>query len=167
MRRLGLVVAAGYVLTVVAANWAISTFGLVPVGFGLLAPAGVYFAGVAFTLRDITQEFLGRLAVACAILAGAALSWLVASPALAVASAVAFGVSELADFAVYTPLRDRGWTLAVLCSNVAGLIVDSVLFLLLAFGSLRFLPGQVVGKTWVTLAAVVLILTFRRRQRAA
>ena len=28
-----------YIATIVGANWAISTFGLVPVGFGLMAPA--------------------------------------------------------------------------------------------------------------------------------
>jgi len=44
---------ATYILTIFAANWAITQFGLVPVGFGLLAPAGVYFAGLAFTLRDL------------------------------------------------------------------------------------------------------------------
>ena len=32
-------------------------------GFGLMAPAGVYFAGLAFTFRDLTQEKLGRRAV--------------------------------------------------------------------------------------------------------
>ena len=48
-----------YIATIFAANWAIATFGVVPVGFGLMAPAGVYFAGLAFTLRDLTQERLG------------------------------------------------------------------------------------------------------------
>ena len=49
-----------YVATIFAANWAIAAFGVVPVGFGLMAPAGVYFAGLAFTFRDLTQEKLGR-----------------------------------------------------------------------------------------------------------
>ena len=44
----------GYIATIFAANWAISTFGIIPVGFGLLALAGVYFAGLTFTLRDLT-----------------------------------------------------------------------------------------------------------------
>ena len=52
-----------YVATIFAANWAIAAFGVVPVGFGLMAPAGVYFAGLAFTFRDLTQEKLGRRAV--------------------------------------------------------------------------------------------------------
>lgn len=52
-------------------------------------------------------------------------------------------MSELADFAIYTPLQWRGLVRAVLASAVARLVVDSLVFLLLAFGSLEFLPGQV------------------------
>lgn len=151
-----------YVGTVVAANWAITRYGLVPVGFGLLAPAGVYFAGLGFTLRDVGQDLAGRWAVLAAIVVGAGLSWLVATPQLALASAAAFGLSELADFAVYTPLRRRGWLTAVAASNVVGLIVDSVLFLWIAFGSLQFLAGQLIGKAWITLAAVAALYAGRR-----
>jgi len=159
--RLGYVTALLYIGTVFAANWAISRFGLVPVGFGLLAPAGVYFAGLAFTLRDLTHEALGRRAVLLAILLGALCS-VVISPALAVASGVAFLVSELADFAVYTPLRQRHWLGAVALSNTVGLTLDSVLFLWLAFGSLQFLPGQILGKAWMTALAVLLLMCWRR-----
>src|SRR4051812_20601447 len=114
MKRFGVIALICYVLTVVAANWAINRWGVVPVGFGLMAPAGVYFVGLAFTLRDIAQEALGRLAILAAIALGAVLSYVVtvgnpAIPApgfptparLALASALAFGLSELADFSVY------------------------------------------------------------------
>ena len=53
-------------------------------------------------------------------------------------------------------------TLAVVASSCVGLIVDSVVFLGLAFGSLEFLPGQVVGKLWAVLIAVPLIGLLRR-----
>lgn len=49
------------------ANWAIATFGFVPVGFGLMAPAGVYFAGLTFTFRDLAHESVGRRWVIVAI----------------------------------------------------------------------------------------------------
>jgi hypothetical protein len=156
---------AGFIATVFAANWAIKTLGLVPVGFGLLAPAGVYFAGVAFTLRDLLQDRAGRGAVMGAIGLGAAASYLV-SPAFALPSAAAFLVSELADFSVYTPLRDRGWLRAVAVSNLVGLVVDSAIFLWLAFGSLAYLPGQVVGKLWITALAVLLLAAVRRWRTA-
>lgn len=150
-----------YVGTIVAANWAISTFGAVPVGFGLMAPAGVYCAGLAFTLRDLLHEAFGRRATVVAIGVGALLS-VTTGGRLALASGVAFLLSELADLAVYEPLRCRGWLRAVFLSNIVGLVVDSALFLWLAFGSLSFLPGQVVGKAWMTLLAVAVLGVLRR-----
>jgi uncharacterized PurR-regulated membrane protein YhhQ (DUF165 family) len=160
-----LLLAACYLGTIVAANWAITRYGAVAVGFGLVAPAGVYFAGLAFTLRDLLHATAGRLAVLAAIVAGAGLSFAVAGPHLALASAAAFGLSELADLAVYEPLHRRRWLLAVAASNVIGLVVDSALFLWLAFGSLAFLPGQVVGKAWMTVLAVALLAVVRARRR--
>ena len=152
---------AAYIGTIFAANWAIDRYGPVSVGFGLTAPAGVYFAGMAFTLRDITQNAIGRRAVVVAIVVGALASALI-STRFAAASATAFLVSELADFAVYTPMQRRGWLKAVVASNVVGFVIDSALFLWLAFDSLEFLPGQLVGKAWMTAAFVALLVPFRR-----
>lgn len=152
-----------YVGTIFAANWAVTAFGVVPVGLGFEAPAAVYFVGLALTFRDLAQDAVGSRAVLLAILAGAGLSAIV-SPALAVASGAAFLVSELADFAVYTPLRRRGWAGAVLISNAVGLVLDSVIFLTLAFGSLTFLPGQIVGKAVATILAVVVLGRLRARR---
>jgi hypothetical protein len=155
-----------YVLCIFGANWAISVFGIVPVGLGLFAPAGVYFAGLSFTARDIIQEALGRWWTIGAIVVGAALSAFL-SPQLALASGIAFLVSEGLDLAVYTPLRTRHWLSAVAASNTVGTVVDSALFLWLAFGSLDFFWGQVVGKSWVTLVAVGVLWVWRatRQQR--
>ncbi|HYY81773.1 MAG TPA: VUT family protein [Actinomycetes bacterium] len=164
--RWGLVALAGYVATIFAANWAIVRYGLVPVGFGLTAPAGVWFAGLAFTLRDLTQRSLGAATVVLAIVAGAALSALVA-PRFALASGTAFLFSEFADFAVYTPLERSRWLAAVALSNTVGLVVDSALFLWLAFGSLDLLAGQVVGKLLMTVAAVAALWGWRRARGEA
>ena len=157
-----------YLATIVGANLAITYFGFVPVGFGLMAPAGVFCAGLALGARDWLQEASGRRrwVVVAAIGLGALLSAFL-SPALAVASGTAFLVSELSDMAVYTPLRDRGYVLTgVALSNTVGLAIDSVLFLMLAFGSLDFLAGQIVGKVEVTVATVVVLWVVRSvRQR--
>jgi uncharacterized PurR-regulated membrane protein YhhQ (DUF165 family) len=134
----------------------------VNIGFGLMAPAGVFAAGLAFTFRDIIQRILGRHAVIVAIIVGAAASYFV-SPVFASASAIAFLVSELVDFAVYTPMERRGWIKAVAVSNVAGLVVDSALFLWLAFGSLAFIEGQIVGKIAMTLLALPFLFAARKR----
>jgi len=159
-RAVGLAAAAAFVATVFAANWAINRFGIVSVGFGLHAPAAVYFAGLAFTLRDLVQRTLGKLAVVAAIALGAACSAFV-SPSLAFASGSAFLVSELCDFAVYTPLARRRPIAAVAASNTVGAVVDSLVFLSLAFHSLALFWGQVVGKSWVTLATVLVLLAAR------
>lgn len=157
----------GYVSTVFAANWLIAAYGLVPVGFGLMAPAGVYAAGLAFTFRDMTQETMGRWFTVGAVVLGAALSAFI-SPQFALASGAAFLLSELADMAVYTPLRERGrWLWAVAVSNTVGLVLDSALFLVLAFGSLDFLAGQVLAKVYMTAAAVGLLWMVKRANHLA
>jgi uncharacterized PurR-regulated membrane protein YhhQ (DUF165 family) len=110
----------------------------------------------------VVQRCLGLKAGLAAIGIGTMLSVFVAPPALVVASGIAFALSELVDFAVYTPLQQRRLTAAVIASALVGLTVDSVLFLSLAFGSLEFLPGQVIGKAWAVLIAIPLVRLLRR-----
>ncbi|MFC5218881.1 VUT family protein [Streptomyces coerulescens] len=162
----GGVLAAAYLATVPAANLLTAHAGVVPVGLGMMAPAGVYLGGLALVLRDLTREVLGPRAVLAAIAAGGAVSWLLAEPRLALASVAAFVLSELLDAAVYEPLRRRGRMVAVAVSNTVGAFADSVIFLSLAFGSLAFLPGQLLGKTLMTLAALTVIAVVRRRRQA-
>src|SRR5262249_36631688 len=173
-RRLGegIVFLVLFALTIPVANWLIGNAGtvcvpsgacLIPVAPGLMAPSGVTMIGIALVLRDLVQRRLGVGVSAVAILAGAALSMLIAPPALAVASGAAFLVSEFADLAVYTPLARRRLVTAVVASSMAGLVVDSIVFLWLAFGSLEFLMGQVVGKAWMVLASIPLVAWLRRR----
>jgi uncharacterized PurR-regulated membrane protein YhhQ (DUF165 family) len=86
-----------------------------------------------------------------------------APPALVIASAAAFLISEFADLAVYTPLARRRLVAAVVASGIVGLFIDSVVFLWLAFGSLQFLPGQVVGKALMVVASIPFMVVLRRR----
>lgn len=151
-RTIGLAALAVYVSAIVLANWAITRYGLVPVGFGLLAPAGVYFAAVTFPARDVVQRSLGRLVSIAAILVGAAVSWFVSSPTIAVASGVTFLISESLDMAVYTPLQRRWFVSAVVVSSTVAAIVDSLVFLKLAGIPYSVaLAGLIVGKLWVVL----------------
>ncbi len=159
-------------LSIPAANWLIGHAGtacvpdgpcLIPVAPGVMAPSGVLMVGLALVLRDLVQRRLGLGWSAVAILAGAALSALLAPPALVLASAVAFLLSEMADLLVYPPLQRRGLVRAVVASSLAGLVVDSLVFLQLAFGSLDFLAGQVLGKLWMVALALPLLHWLRRR----
>lgn len=169
---IGILAIIGFAATIPTANWLIGNVGthcipdgpcLIPVGFGLDAPSGVLMIGLALVLRDIVHERQGAQAALGAILIGGVLSWLVAPPALVVASTAAFIFSELADMGIYAPLRRRALTAAVVASGLVGSIVDSAIFLWLAFGSLDYIAGQVVGKMWMSLLAVPVLMAWRRR----
>lgn len=159
-----------YVATIPLANWMIGNVGtcvpdgpcLIPVGFGLMAPSGVLMIGAALVLRDAVHRTLGWQYALAAIGVGALISAGFSPAALVVASVVAFLLSELADFAVYAPLAKRRLALAVALSGVVGAAVDSAVFLLLAFGSLDFIAGQIVGKVWMSLIAGAAIVWMRR-----
>jgi len=161
-----------FCLTIPLANWMIGNVGttcvpngpcLLPVAPGIIAPSGVLMIGAALVLRDLVQRRLGVEFGIGAIVVGAAISAGLAPGSLVIASAAAFLLSEFADFAVYTPLARRRLVLAVVASSLVGLVVDSIVFLWLAFGSLDFLLGQIVGKLWMVLLAVPLVAYLRRR----
>jgi uncharacterized PurR-regulated membrane protein YhhQ (DUF165 family) len=161
-----------FALTIPAANWLIEHAGttcvphgpcLIPVAPGLMAPSGVTMVGIALVLRDLVQRRLGTAISALAVLVGSGLSAFYAPASLVVASATAFLLSEFADLAVYTPLARRRLVVAVIASSCAGLVVDSIVFLWLAFGSLEFLAGQIVGKSWMVLFSIPLVAWLRRR----
>jgi queuosine precursor transporter len=161
-----------FCLTIPAANWMIGHIGsvcvpngpcLVPVAPGIMAPSGVLMVGAALVLRDLVQRRLGVEFGICAIIVGAMISAALAPASLVIASAAAFLLSEFADFAVYTPLARRRLVTAVVASSVVGLVVDSIVFLWLAFGSMEFLLGQIVGKLWMVLLAVPFVAFLRRR----
>jgi uncharacterized PurR-regulated membrane protein YhhQ (DUF165 family) len=173
-RREGLIFLALFALTIPAANWMIGHLGtacvaphgpcVVPVAPGVVAPSGVMMVGIALVLRDLVQRRLGAGISAIAILIGTAASALLAPPNLVLASGTAFLLSEFADLAVYTPLARRRLVVAVVASSAVGLVVDSIVFLWLAFGSLDFLLGQVIGKAWMVLLSVPLVAWLRRRE---
>ena len=175
LRRVeGFIYLALFAACIPLANWLIENIGtfcapagpcVIPVWPGVSAPSGVLAIGAALVLRDLVQRRLGLEWALAAIAAGALLSGLVAAPALVLASAAAFAVSETADLAVFTPLQRRGLVLAVAASGIVGILVDSVLFLSLAFGSLDFLWGQVIGKAWSLIAALPFIHLLRIRDR--
>ena len=163
-----------YMACIPLANWMIQHVGtfcvpdgpcMVPVLPGVAAPSGVLAIGAALVFRDLVQRRLGLAWSLGAIAVAAALSWLISPPALVIASVAAFIFSETVDTLVFTPLQKRGLVLAVLASGLVSIVVDSVIFLSLAFGSLDFLGGQIIGKMWAILVAVPLIHLLRLRDQ--
>ena len=161
-----------YAGAIVLSNWLITHVGipagpgthLTPVGFGLLAPSGVWAAAISFPARDITQRLGGRWLGVLAILAGAGISYLISSPVIAVASGLTYLCSESADFAVYTPLQKRFFVPAVVTSGCIAAFVDSILFLHLAGlpAGAAAVAGLILGKLWVQLAAGLVTWKLRK-----
>ncbi len=158
MKFLAALLFAGLVVT---ANWMTARFGMVA---GLVT-AGTFAAGLVLLVRDWLQEAGGRWWVLGAIATGALISVWMASPMLAVASGTAFAVSELADFAVYTPLRERSKAAAMVASNSVGAVVDSLLFLWLAGFPIAQWGTQSAVKVAVTLPFIAAVVIGRAVSR--
>lgn len=172
MQRNAIFAFAAFAATIPAANWLIGNVGttcvtngpcLVPVGFGLMAPSGVLMIGLALVLRDWLHEVAGWRWALAAVLFGGVLSLSFSPAQIAIASAVAFTASELADLAVYAPLRRRSRPGAVLASQVVGSAIDSALFVYLAFGSLEFSAGTTLAKIYAGMIVAALLLARSRR----
>lgn len=169
------IVFALFLLTIPAANWMIGNIGLcvpngpclIPVGFGLMAPSGVLLIGLAIVLRDYIHTTLGIKWVYIAITTGAFVAFLVSPPYLVVASVAAFVLSELADTVVYAPLYRKRLVTAIVASGVMGAVVDSAVFLIIAFGSFQYIEGQVVGKLVMTVAAIPVVMLLRAYRKPA
>ena len=168
---IGWLAVLGFILTIPLSNWVVMNVGvvcdphgpcLIPVWPGIMSPSAVLVAGLALVLRDAVHEYLGGRWALYAIVIGAGLAGVFSEPSLVAASVAAFLFSEFADFCVYTPLRRRHRIMGVLLSGLAGSVVDSCIFLSLAFGSLEYVGGQVIGKFWVSLAVSALLVVCRR-----
>lgn len=169
-RRWAAVAFAVYVAAICGSNWLITHVGilagpgthLTPVGFGLMAPSGVWAAAVSFPARDVTQRLGGRWLGIAAILVGALISWRISDPHIAVTSGLTYLCSEGVDMAIYTPMQAgararslRWFVAAVAASGCVAIVVDSVLFLHLSglYGT-AVAEGLILGKFWIILLAV-------------
>jgi uncharacterized PurR-regulated membrane protein YhhQ (DUF165 family) len=168
-----LALALGYAALVVLANWLASRY-VVSVGFGRVAPAGVFCIGGVLVLRDWLQQLRGLAWTMPLVYAAGLASWGIGDAAgwtslekVAVASVVAFSVSETVEAAVFTPLRRRNLTLGVALSGTVGNALDSFIFLALAFGSQAFFLGQFIGKGEMVVLGTLATLARRRLLPAA
>jgi uncharacterized PurR-regulated membrane protein YhhQ (DUF165 family) len=152
-RRSAVAAAIAFVGLVIASNWLTAQYGLV----GGFVTAGTFTAGLVLAARDAIREAAGIWAAVVCVAVGMTVSAVMASPALALASGAAFALSELADTAVYEPLRRRGRVRALTWSNLVGSVIDSVAFLAIAgFPIWPAIVGQVAVK-WVMAVGLPLI----------
>lgn len=154
-----------YLMAIVAANVTVALFG--PEWSIVNA---FLFIGLNLTSRDKLHDLWGsnvRRNMLFLILTGALLSALFGAGRIALASAIAFGASELVDSIVYHKMKlsGSGKMRQVNGSNVAGALVDSIVFPLLAFGwppMLIIMAGQFAAKTLG--GALWSIVLFRKTQ---
>ncbi len=147
-----------FLLSILGANLAVTYMDPVGVGFGLMAPAGVYLVAVTLVLRDLVQRLNGARGVLLAFAGGITLSYLLADSAIVSASLSAFVVSFLIDtliFSLVGRFTQRLWV-AVLFSGLVSLVPDTLVFLYLADLE-QFIPGQLLGKAYGTVIAAAMI----------
>jgi len=157
-------------------------------------PAAIYIFALTFTIIDLINEVLGKQGARRVVLAGVLANCLLAvysllvlalpapawfkytdeyhtvlalTPRIVAASLLASLISGLADVELFARLRARfnaGWR--VVASNALGALVDSILFILLAFAGVAGFPlkmllllmlGQYIIKMLVTVVSVPLI----------
>jgi queuosine precursor transporter len=181
-----------YVAVVVSAQ--VGTNKIVEVPFtDLTAPGGTYLIGIALALIELAHRTAAtrregfvnaQVMVLCGFgasaLLAAYLAILDAMPPedklfdrlsgtwrIVLGSLVAFLVSETIDNSFGAWLRDRihdAWR--VVATNAVSVPLDSVVFLLVAFGSLEFIEGQIVVKYAATvLVGVPLVVLLGRYMR--
>ncbi len=169
--RLFTALAVAYIALVVSANWLASQY-LITVPFThYIAPAGVLCIGAVLVMRDWLQQLRGLRWVFGLILGAGVLSYVMgvaigygSLQRVALASLAAFIVSEgIFETAIFTPLRKRHFTLGVGLSASVGNLIDSYVFLVLAFPFWHSLyAGNVIGKFEMIAVGVALTLMRRR-----
>lgn len=163
MNRNATLAAAGFVATIPAANWTLDRVGFLHLGPLGSVPSGVLWVGLAFVLRDIAQLLTTKWHTLAAIAIGVGASYWLADPRIATASGLAFGLSELLDWAIYTPLAARRFVTAVLLSSLAGGALDSALFVRVAFHSYAGWWQLAIVKALIVAAATPVAAAYRTR----
>lgn len=155
-----------YVAAIPLTNWLFGYVGVQPIpGTDQVWHPLAILVGFWLVLRDFAHRELGDRLIFAPIVVGMALSYAMSSPRIATASAVAFAVSELVDYAVYRwtgrPLHQR-----VLLSSMASVPVDSVLFYWIAFGWAAVNPLS-LGVMFAAKMAGAVVVALLLRSRAA
>lgn len=117
-----------YILCIYLVNLGFSLVPPVNLGFGLFSPMALV-VGLIFVIRDYAQRSVGHL-VLLGMLIGCLISYLMADPFVAVASAASFLVSEMVDWWYYT-ISKKQFYQRVLISSLIATPIDTAVFLFL------------------------------------
>ncbi len=122
---------------------------------------GAIIYPISFLVTDLTNRRYGaviaRRLVIVGFIVAVALSAILATPRIALASGTAFLVGQLLDVTVFNRLRSLSWWRAPLLASLAGSVIDTALFFSLAFAGVAAMSVVIptmVGPAplWVNLA---------------
>ncbi len=177
LNRATLILGGLFIVGAAASNWSINHVGrnngpfaphTLPIGWGLQAPSGVALVGLMITVRDALHERIGLKGTLIVIAVGSILSAAVAPAELAVASSVTLLISEASDAAVYQRLRQHGLFAAGVASNIVSAVIDSAVFLTIAYGASVAWDrtwALSLGKFEASLVAFVLVIALFKIRR--
>jgi queuosine precursor transporter len=122
---------AAYVASILIVNWLFAPAQLIPGVTQWATPWGDLFlanivVGAVFVLRDYAQREIGHRILVATLVAGALTYWMV-DPAIAVASLVAFVISETADWGVFSFWK-KSLQSRILVSSLIAIPLDTVVF---------------------------------------
>ncbi len=157
-----MLILVAYMALIAGINWIYEITPLVTLpGGDLWSPVDI-IVGFVFVIRDFAQRRVGHY-VLLAMLFGIILSWLTVSRELAFASAAAFAVGELADWAIFTA-TGKPFSQRILLSSLLGAPLDSLVFLtLVGLASPLSMSVQITSK--LAGALLVFYLVYRREKR--
>jgi queuosine precursor transporter len=120
-----------YVISILAVNWLFAPAQLVEgVTFWKTAWGDLFLAnlvvGAVFVLRDYAQREIGHRILVATLLAGV-LTYFMVDPAIAIASLVAFVISETADWGVFSFWK-KSMQSRILVSSLIAVPLDTVVF---------------------------------------
>jgi len=145
---------AVYIVAMTLANLSVATFGP-----SVTAINAFVLIGLDLSLRDWLHVRLKVWQMGILILFTGLLTFALnpAAGQIAIASAVAFTLAAIVDWGTFVKLRGT-WLIRANGSNIAGAVVDSVIFPTLAFGALmpeivivQFIAKVAGGALWVWL----------------
>lgn len=148
-----------YLGSIILANVLVHTLGIVTF-LGLTFPAGALAIGLTFSARDFVQERYGKFGCWAWMLAASLITF-VFNQQLALASVSAFFIAELCDWAIYTR-TSGGIEKRLILSNLISTPLDSMVFVLLAFGPLW---PAIIGQTIIKMLSSLLVLPLIKNGR--
>lgn len=148
-----------YLGSIVLANILVDTLGIITV-LGVTFPAGAAVIGLTFSARDLVQERYGKFGCWGWMLVASLITFAF-NQQLALASVCAFGIAEFSDWAIYSTARGSVER-RLLLSNLISTPLDSIVFVLLAFGPLW---PAIWGQTIVKMISSLLVLPLLKNGR--